>query len=156
MSRYFMRSFYKKSKQFLTKSVLNCCVDWKEHYKPISNLLTSDFHFCVLTIAIAEERPPPRVFVYVTIACVALGGHEVGRLISGNFRKNPHIDLMEGSARDHKNNSYTTEIELAIVKTEKVRSNWSSFLSPSAPSRLKNISYQFVFEIILNFHQMET
>ena len=69
---------------------------WKEHYKPISNLLTLDF--CVLTIAIAEERPPPRVFVYVTITCVALGGDEVGRLISGNFRKNPHIDLMNGSA----------------------------------------------------------
>ena len=104
---------------------------WKEHYKPISNLLTSDFHFCVLTIAIAEERPPPRVFVYVTIACVALGGDEVGRLISGNFRKNSHIDLVEGSAQSRvareiiKNHSYTTEIELAIVKkkTEKVRSN---------------------------------
>ena len=106
---------------------------WKEHYKPISNLLTSDF--CVLTISIAEEMFRLLVFfgvfVYVTIACVALGGDEVGRLISGNFRKNSHIDLVEGSAQSRvareiiKNHSYTTEIELAIVKkkTEKVRSN---------------------------------
>ena len=80
------------------------------------------------------------------------------------FRKFPEINLPTSSppsatqaivteTKTRGGESFLLQLKLSKRRNPK---SINQILACSAPSRLKNISYQFVFKIILNFHQMET